>query len=108
MIYRLASPTARSVTIYWAIKHEGPWRALRDFGASPEFRGDQWQPHPPPPQQPPPPDMLEATGLVPAPSPNTDNLRVMSLPAHVGHATLVETPGTYFSKSLPQPRQRYS
>jgi hypothetical protein len=52
--------------------------------------------------------MLDATGLVPAPSPNTESLRVMSPLAQAGHATWVETPGTYFSKSFPQPRQRYS
>jgi hypothetical protein len=52
--------------------------------------------------------MLEATVLVPTPSPNTESLRVMSALAQVGHATCVETPATYFSKSLPQPRQRYS
>jgi hypothetical protein len=68
----------------------------------------QWQPHPPPPQQPPPPDIVEATGPVPAPSPNTESLRATSALAQTGHATAVDAPGTYFSKSLPQPRHRYS
>jgi hypothetical protein len=41
-------------------------------------------------------------------SPKTESLRVMSPLWHVGHATFVEGPWTYFSKSWPQPRHRYS
>jgi hypothetical protein len=40
--------------------------------------------------------------------PKTESLRVMSPLAQVGHATLAEAPGTYFSKSALQLRQRYS
>ena len=52
--------------------------------------------------------MLDATIPALTPTPKTDSLRVTSPLAHAGHATLVDTPGTYFSKSLSQPRQRYS
>ena len=70
-------------------------------------RGDQWQAQPPP-QQPPPEPTVEATGLPSLLRPNTDSFRLTSPLAHVGHATAVAAECTYFSKSFPQPRQRYS
>jgi cell division septation protein DedD len=68
----------------------------------------QWQPQPPPPQQPPPLGMEEATNPPSLLSPKTESFRVMSLLAQPGQATFVDAPGTYFSNSRPQPRQRYS
>jgi hypothetical protein len=40
--------------------------------------------------------------------PKTDSLRMMSALSQLGHATALDVRGTYFSKSFPQPRQRYS
>jgi hypothetical protein len=40
--------------------------------------------------------------------PKSESLRVMSPLAQLGHATLAAAPGTYFSKSALQARQRYS
>jgi len=52
--------------------------------------------------------MLEATMPAFTPTPKTESLRVTSPLAQAGHATLVAVPGTYFSKSFSQLRQRYS
>ena len=52
--------------------------------------------------------MLEATIPAFTPTPKTESLRVTSPLAHDGHATFVDAPGTYFSKSFSQPRHRYS
>src|SRR5687768_15049883 len=69
---------------------------------------DQWQEHPPPQHPPPPPPIgMDATG----PSlrrPNTESFFITLSLAHAGHATAVPVVCTYFSKSPPQPRQRYS
>jgi hypothetical protein len=51
---------------------------------------------------------MEATNPPSLFIPKTDSLRVMSPLAQDGQATVVEAPGTYFSKSLSQARQRYS
>jgi hypothetical protein len=40
--------------------------------------------------------------------PKSDSFRVTSALSQVGHATPLDVRGRYFSKSLPQPRQRYS
>src|SRR5262245_59954326 len=71
-------------------------------------RDGQWQPQPPPPQQPPPLGIEVATNPPSVFIPKTDSLREMSALAHAGQVTLVEAPGTYFSKSLSHARQRYS
>jgi hypothetical protein len=70
----------------------------------------QWQPHPPP-QQPPPPVMGDAPDGTKLPSlfmPKTESFRMTSAPSQLGHATLADVRGRYFSKSFPQPRHRYS
>jgi hypothetical protein len=40
--------------------------------------------------------------------PKTDSLRITSALSQLGQAAPLEVRGRYFSKSLPQPRQRYS
>jgi hypothetical protein len=40
--------------------------------------------------------------------PKTDSLRMTSPLSQSGHAIVLDVRGTYFSKSFPQPRQRYS
>jgi len=40
--------------------------------------------------------------------PKTDSLRVTSALSQLGQATPLDVRGRYFSKSFPQPRQRYS
>ena len=40
--------------------------------------------------------------------PKTDSLRETSALLHAGHATSDDVRARYFSKSFPQPRQRYS
>jgi hypothetical protein len=40
--------------------------------------------------------------------PKTDSFRVTSALSQPGHATPLDVRGRYFSKSFPQPRQRYS
>jgi hypothetical protein len=40
--------------------------------------------------------------------PKTDSLRITSALSQLGQDAPLEVRGRYFSKSLPQPRQRYS
>jgi hypothetical protein len=69
----------------------------------------QQPPQQPPPQQAPPP-AIPAEGRKPPAllSPNTESFFVISRPSQAGQATTRVAPDTYFSKSFPQPRQRYS
>src|SRR5882762_4955863 len=68
-------------------------------GLPDEKRRDQWQEQPPP-QQPPPADMADDATPGAVFRPKTDSLRMTSGLWHVGQATAVVTPATYFSKSF--------